>query len=100
MRHGIAQQVQTPDLMLNRRLRIVLQTVEERTYRFATGRISIEDGLKHIYWISDPPSLWRSRRCARLRPQRERGWSRPRSLGLGTGARWAHGGSCDERHTH
>ena len=46
MRQGVAQQIETPDLMLDRSLRAVVQGVEEFTHRLATGRIAVEDGLK------------------------------------------------------
>jgi hypothetical protein len=46
MRRGVAQQIETPDLMLDRGLRVVVKGVEELRHRLATGRITIEDSLK------------------------------------------------------
>ena len=54
MRRGVAQQIQTPDLMLNRGLRVVVERVKEFPHRLKTGRIAIEDGLKSH--LLDPES--------------------------------------------
>jgi hypothetical protein len=46
MRHCVTEQIQTPDLMLDRGLLILIQGFEERAHRFATRPVAVEDCLE------------------------------------------------------
>jgi hypothetical protein len=54
MRHCVTEQIQTPDLMLDRGPRVIVQGVEEFPHGLTTGRITIEDSLKSH--LLDPKS--------------------------------------------